>query len=62
MPRITHAVLAVLSGNKTATEICREHQIEPDLFSKMQRKSLNVKRRSIRSKPGSPSRSGRWDA
>ncbi len=28
------AVLAVLSGNKTAAEICREHQIKPDLFSK----------------------------
>ena len=27
------AVLAVLSGNKTAAEICREHQIKPDLFS-----------------------------
>ncbi len=28
------AVLAVISGNKTAAEICREHQIKPDLFSK----------------------------
>jgi transposase-like protein len=28
------AVLAVLSGGKTAAEICREHQIKPDLFSK----------------------------
>jgi len=28
------AVLAVLSGSKTAAEICREHQIKPDLFSK----------------------------
>ena len=28
------AVLAVLSGNKTAAEICREHQLKPDLFSK----------------------------
>ena len=27
------AVLAVLSGSKTAAEICREHQIKPDLFS-----------------------------
>ena len=28
------AVLAVLSGSKTAAEICREHQIKPDLFSR----------------------------
>jgi transposase-like protein len=28
------AVLAVLSGSKTAAEICREHQLKPDLFSK----------------------------
>jgi transposase len=28
------AVLAVLSGSQTAAEICREHQIKPDLFSK----------------------------
>jgi transposase-like protein len=28
------AVLAVLSGSKTAAELCREHQIKPDLFSK----------------------------
>lgn len=28
------AVLAVLSGGKTAAELCREHQIKPDLFSK----------------------------
>ncbi len=28
------AVLAVLNGSKTAAEICREHQIKPDLFSK----------------------------
>ena len=28
------AVLAVLSGHQTAAEICREHQIKPDLFSK----------------------------
>ena len=28
------AVLTVISGNKTAAEICREHQIKPDLFSK----------------------------
>jgi transposase-like protein len=28
------AVLAVISGSKTAAEICREHQIKPDLFSK----------------------------
>jgi len=28
------AVLAVLSGRQTAAEICREHQIKPDLFSK----------------------------
>jgi transposase len=28
------AVLAVISGHKTAAEICREHQIKPDLFSK----------------------------
>ena len=27
------AVLAVLSGSQTAAEICREHQIKPDLFS-----------------------------
>ncbi len=27
-------VLEVLSGAKTAAEICREHQIKPDLFSK----------------------------
>jgi transposase len=27
------AVLAVLRGNQTAAEICREHQIKPDLFS-----------------------------
>ena len=27
-------VLTVLSGGKTAAEICREHQIKPDLFSK----------------------------
>ena len=26
--------MAVLSGNKTAAEICREHQIKPDLFSR----------------------------
>ena len=28
------AVLAVLSGRKTAAEICRQHQIKPALFSK----------------------------
>ena len=28
------AVLAVLSGSKTAAEICREYQLKPDLFSK----------------------------
>jgi transposase-like protein len=28
------AVLAVLSGSKTAAELCREHQIKPDLLSK----------------------------
>ncbi len=28
------AVLAVISGSKTAAELCREHQIKPDLFSK----------------------------
>ena len=28
------AVLAVLNGSKTAAELCREHQIKPDLFSK----------------------------
>lgn len=28
------AVLAVLSGSKIAAEICREHQLKPDLFSK----------------------------
>ena len=28
------AVLAVLSGSKTAAELCREQQIKPDLFSK----------------------------
>jgi transposase-like protein len=28
------AVLAVLSGTKTAAELCRAHQIKPDLFSK----------------------------
>ncbi len=28
------AVLAVLSGSKTAAEICRAHQIKPDLFSR----------------------------
>ena len=28
------AVLAALSGSKTAAEICREYQIKPDLFSK----------------------------
>ncbi len=28
------AVLAVISGSKTAAEICREYQIKPDLFSK----------------------------
>lgn len=27
-------VLEVISGAKTATEICRKHQIKPDLFSK----------------------------
>lgn len=28
------AVLSVVSGEKTAAEICREYQIKPDLFSK----------------------------
>lgn len=28
------AVLAVLSGSKTAAELCREQQIKPDLLSK----------------------------
>ncbi len=28
------AVLAVISGSKTAAEFCREYQIKPDLFSK----------------------------
>ena len=28
------AVLAVLSGSKSAAELCREQQIKPDLFSK----------------------------
>lgn len=27
-------VLEVLSGAKSAAEICREHQLKPDLFSK----------------------------
>jgi len=27
-------VLEVLSGAKTAAEVCREHQLKPDLFSK----------------------------
>ena len=29
-----HAVLAVISGSKTAAELCREQQIKPDLLSK----------------------------
>ena len=28
------AVLAVISGSKTAAELCREQQIKPDLLSK----------------------------
>jgi transposase-like protein len=28
------AVLAVISGSKTAAELCREQQLKPDLFSK----------------------------
>jgi transposase len=27
-------VLEVLTGAKTAAEVCREHQLKPDLFSK----------------------------
>ncbi len=27
-------VLQVISGEKTASEICREHELKPDLFSK----------------------------
>lgn len=27
-------VLSVVSGEKTAAEVCRAHQIKPDLFSK----------------------------
>lgn len=27
-------VLEVLSGSKTAAEVCREYQLKPDLFSK----------------------------
>ena len=27
-------VLAVISGSKSAAEVCREHQLKPDLFSK----------------------------
>lgn len=27
-------VLEILTGAKTAAEICREHQLKPDLFSK----------------------------
>jgi transposase len=27
-------VIAVISGSKTAAEICREHQLKPDVFSK----------------------------
>jgi transposase-like protein len=29
-----HVVLEVVSGAKSAAEICREHQLKPDLFSK----------------------------
>ena len=27
-------VLAVISGSKSTAEVCREHQLKPDLFSK----------------------------
>jgi transposase len=27
-------VLAVISGSQSAAEVCREHQLKPDLFSK----------------------------
>lgn len=29
-----HVVLEVVSGAKSAAEICREHHLKPDLFSK----------------------------
>lgn len=29
-----HVVLEVVSGAKSAAEICREHRLKPDLFSK----------------------------
>ncbi len=34
-------VLEVLSGAKTAAEVCREYQIKPDLFSKWKSQFLN---------------------
>jgi transposase len=34
-------VLDVLSGAKTAAEICREYQIKPDLFSKWKSQFLS---------------------
>lgn len=34
-------VLEVVSGAKTAAEVCREYQIKPDLFSKWKSQFLN---------------------
>jgi transposase len=34
-------VLEVISGAKTAAEVCREHQIKPDLFSKWKSQFLS---------------------
>ncbi len=34
-------VLEVVSGAKTAAEVCREHQIKPDLFSKWKSQFLS---------------------
>ena len=34
-------VLEVIRGAKTAAEICREHQIKPDLFSKWKSQFLS---------------------
>ena len=36
-----HVVLEVVSGAKSAAEICREHQLKPDLFSKWKAQFLH---------------------
>jgi len=41
-----HAVLAVISGSKTAAELCREQQIKPDLLSKWKRRFSTTRQKS----------------